>query len=212
MSEAIDKLKAAVIEGLAEDADSATREALGNNTDPQDLISQAIIPAMQVVGARFEEGEYYLPEMMAAAMAAQECLAQLRPLLAETGVKPRATAILGTVKGDLHDIGKNLVGMMWEGAGFQVIDLGADVPAQKFIDEINKGQAQLVGLSALLTTTMPMMQVIIDEIKSAGVRDRVKIMIGGAAVTGDYAQQIGADGHAPDASSAVRAATELLQL
>jgi methylmalonyl-CoA mutase cobalamin-binding domain/chain len=136
----------------------------------------------------------------------------LRPLLAETGAKPVAKVVIGTVKGDLHDIGKNLVAMMWEGAGFEVVDLGPDVPGEKFIAEINKGEVELVGMSALLTTTMPMMQTILGEMESAGVRSRVKVMVGGAGVTQEFADEIGADGFAPDASAAVRVAKNLLEI
>ncbi len=167
---------------------------------------------MQVVGDRFERGEYFLPEMMAAAIAARGILGQLRPRLAASHAEPVAKVVIGTVKGDLHDIGKNLVAMMLEGAGFEVIDLGPDVPAEKFISAIQEHSPQLVGMSALLTTTMPMIRTILRAISEAGVRDQVKVLIGGAAVTEAYAEEIGADGYAQDAGAAVRKAKQLLAI
>ena len=205
-------LHQAIIDGNATTSRSLLEKALVENCDAQAIIDDTIIPAMTVVGDNFEKGDYFLPEMMASALATQACMEILRPMLSDSGAEPMAKTIIGTVKGDLHDIGKNLVGMMWEGAGFEVIDLGPDVPADKFIAEIRKGEAKLVGLSALLTTTMPMMRTIINEIETSGVRDLVKIMVGGAGVTQEYADQIGADGYAPDASSAVRKARELLEI
>ncbi|MBZ0288736.1 MAG: cobalamin-dependent protein, partial [Anaerolineae bacterium] len=157
-----------------------------------------------------ESGEFFLPEMMAAAVGTQGVMKLLRPKLVESGIQPAGTAVIGTVKGDLHDIGKNLVAMMWEGAGFTVIDLGPDVSADRFIQAIRDNQPQLVGLSALLTTTMPMMRKIIQAIEDAGLRDRVKIIIGGAGVTQAFANQVRADGYAPDAGAAVRKAKELI--
>jgi methylmalonyl-CoA mutase cobalamin-binding domain/chain len=167
---------------------------------------------MEVVGNNFECGDYYLPEMMASAIATRGIMNLLRPKLTETGAEPVAKAALGTVKGDLHDIGKNLVGMMWEGAGFQVIDLGPDVPPEKFIAAIKDENVDLIGMSALLTTTMPMMGTTIKAITAAGVRDRVKIMVGGPGTNEQFAREIGADGYAPDASVAVRKAKELLKV
>jgi len=165
---------------------------------------------MDVVGQLFEEGEYFLPEMMAAALGTRGIMDILSPYLTEAGTEPVGKAILATVKGDLHDIGKNLVGMMLEGAGYEIIDLGVDVPPEKFIEAIQKSDAQLVGLSALLTTTIPMIGNTVRAMESAGVRDQVKVMVGGAGVTQEYADSIGADGYAPDASAAVRKAKELL--
>jgi uroporphyrinogen decarboxylase len=204
------ELSESVISGNKTTARDAAEMALAEEIEPQYIIDEAIIPAMTEVGSRFENGEYFLPEMMASAIATQECMRLLRPLLAETGAKPVAKVVIGTVKGDLHDIGKNLVAMMWEGAGFEVVDLGPDVPGGKFIAEIKKGEVELVGMSALLTTTMPMMRTILGEMESAGVRDRVKVMVGGAGVTQEFADEIGADGFAPDASAAVRVARNLL--
>jgi 5-methyltetrahydrofolate--homocysteine methyltransferase len=178
----------------------------------EQILHEALIPAMTEVGCLFEAEEFYVPEMLVSAKAMQSGLKTLKPLLAvqekNSGqAKPRA--VLGTVKGDLHDIGKDLVIMMLEGAGFEVKDLGVDVPPEKFIEEVNNG-AQLVGLSAMLTTTMPNMKVTIDAMKDAGVREKVKVIVGGAPLTQSYAEHIGADGFAKDASSAVRSAKELI--
>lgn len=206
------ELGEAVISGNKTNARDSAEKALAQEIEPQQIIDDAIIPAMSEVGSRFESGEFFLPEMMASAIATQECMGLLRPLLAETGAKPVAKVVIGTVKGDLHDIGKNLVAMMWEGAGFEVVDLGPDVPGDRFIAEINKGEVELVGMSALLTTTMPMMRTILGEMESAGVRGRVKVMVGGAGVTQEFADEIGADGFARDASAAVRVAKNLLEI
>lgn len=203
-------LSEAVISGNRTTAREALEKTLEENIEPQIIIDDIIIPAMSEVGNRFENGEYFLPEMMASALATQACMNVLRPLLAETGAEPVAKVAIGTVKGDLHDIGKNLVAMMWEGGGFDVVDLGPDVPAERFIAEIKKGEVELVGMSALLTTTMPMMRTIIDELETAGVRDMVKVMVGGAGVTQEFADDIGADGFAQNASAAVREAKNLL--
>jgi 5-methyltetrahydrofolate--homocysteine methyltransferase len=166
---------------------------------------------MNRVGELFEAREYFVPEMLVAARAMQAGLDLLRPLLVASGVKPLARVVMGTVKGDLHDIGKNLVCMMLEGAGFEVIDLGADQSPENFLQALDKN-VQLLGMSALLTTTMPNMKVTIEALEEAGIRDRVKVMVGGAPVTEAWACEIGADGYAPDAASAVRAAKQLLGL
>jgi 5-methyltetrahydrofolate--homocysteine methyltransferase len=165
---------------------------------------------MTEVGRRFTIGDYYVPEMLVAARAMKEALKILKPRLVADKVEPIGKVILGTVKGDLHDIGKNLVAMMMEGAGFQVIDLGTDVDENKFIEAVKKHQPQIVGFSALLTTTMPMMKTIMEAFKAAGVRDKVKVMIGGAPVTQSYADEIGADAFAPDAATAATRARELI--
>jgi uroporphyrinogen decarboxylase len=212
ISETLLDLQDAVIAGNAKDAVKAARQALDEGSTPQAVISDGIVPAMSEVGYRFETAEYFLPEMMAAAIAARGILDLLRPRLAASHVEPAGRVVLGTVKGDLHDIGKNLVGMMLEGAGFEVVDLGADVPADKFVAAINEHRPQLVGMSALLTTTIPMMRTILKALGEAGVRDQVKVLVGGAAVTQDFADEIGADGYAQDAGAAVRKAKELLVL
>jgi 5-methyltetrahydrofolate--homocysteine methyltransferase len=210
MTEILGELQDQVIEGATAQVIGLTEQALRGGVAAGTILNEALIPAMNAVGELFESGEYYLPEMMAAAQAMQASLKLLRPLLAETGLRPVAKAILGTVQGDLHDIGKNLVGTMLEGAGFEIVDLGADVPAEQFIEAIKTSGAQIIGLSALLTTTMPMMRIIIEAIEEAGLRSGVKIIIGGAPVTQTYADEIGADGYAPDASSSVRMTRQLL--
>ena len=211
-SEALTTMMEAIINGNAAGAAEAARTLLDEGMEPQTLISRGVVPAMEIVGENFETGEYFLPEMMAAALSTRAVLDHLRPLLSETGAEPVARAVIGTVKGDLHDIGKNLVGMMLEGAGFEVIDLGPDVPAEKFIAAIRDHEPHLIGMSALLTTTMPMMRTIITALEEAGVREKVKVMVGGAGVNQDFSDQIGADGFAPDASSAVRKAKEMLAI
>jgi len=199
----------AVIQGDAGAVEQGVRAALEAGVPADKILSEALIPAMAEVGRLFEAQEYYVPEMLISAAAMQAGVNVLRPLLVETGAKPTGKVVLGTVKGDLHDIGKSLVGMMMEGAGFQVIDLGVDVNADRFIEAIRDG-AQLIGMSAMLTTTMPNMKTIIDGIKAAGLRDRVKVIVGGAPLNQTYAEQIGADGYAPNASAAARLARELL--
>ena len=199
----------AVVNGEVEAVAESVQTALAQSIPAEKILNEALIPAMAEVGRLFEAQEYYVPEMLVSARAMQGGLNILRPLLVASGMKPAGKVILGTVKGDLHDIGKNLVMMMLEGAGYQVIDLGVDVPPDKFTQAAQEG-AQLIGMSAMLTTTMPNMKVTIDALKEAGVRDRIKIMVGGAPLTQAYAEQIGADGYAADASAAVRKAKDLL--
>lgn len=199
----------AIIDGKREAAVEATKQAIEAKTPPQDIITDGLIAGMAVVGDRFKKNEYYVPEVLIAARAMHASLDLLRPLLAESGVQPVAVAAIGTVKGDLHDIGKNLVAMMLEGAGFQVQDLGVDVKPETFVQAAQDG-ANVICLSALLTTTMPAMGDTIKALESAGVRSKVKIMIGGAPVTQSYADEIKADGYAPDAATAVDKAKELL--
>ncbi|MBN2470275.1 MAG: corrinoid protein [Anaerolineae bacterium] len=203
-------MKEAIIGGNAPVALEAAKKALADGVTPDVLINEIVIPAMEIVGSKFETGEYFLPEMMASAVGTKGVMTLLRPLLAETGVEPVARAVIGSVKGDLHDIGKNLVAMMWEGGGFEVTDLGPDVAPEKFVAAIEEQNAQLVGMSALLTTTMPMMSKTIKAIEEAGLRDRVKIMVGGPGVNATFVQDIGADGYAPNASVATSRAKELL--
>lgn len=202
-------LQKAVIEGEVRTAVSAAREALDAGLQPVDLISQGIGPAMAEVGKLFEEGEYFVPELLMAARATKEIFVILRPLLAQSGAEPMAHVILGTVQGDLHDIGKNLVAAMLEGGGFEVTDLGVDVPPEKFIEAVKKKPVQIVGLSALLTTTMPAMKNTIEAFRNAGIRDQVKIMVGGAPVTKSYAESIGADGYSETAAASVDLARRL---
>jgi 5-methyltetrahydrofolate--homocysteine methyltransferase len=184
--------------------------ALTAGVTAEDILHKGLIAAMDEVGRLFELGEYYVPEMLISARAMQVALKILKPMLAETGVEPMGKVIIGTVKGDLHDIGKNLVGMMLEGAGFQINDLGSDVTAEQFVEAVQNG-GNIVGLSALLTTTMPSMEATIKALDVAGLREQVKIIVGGAPVTPDYAQQIGADGYAADASRAVTLAKSLVK-
>jgi len=189
--------------------DGVTR-ALAQNIPPADILNKAMIEAMGQVGKLFEDGEYFVPEMLIAARAMQSGLGILKPRLVEADVKSAGKVVAGTVKGDLHDIGKNLVTMMLEGAAFEIIDLGTDVSPEKFVEAVRETGAQIVALSALLTTTMPSMKETIEALKAAGLRQNVKIMVGGAPLTPEYAHEIGADGFAPDASRAVATAKQLL--
>jgi 5-methyltetrahydrofolate--homocysteine methyltransferase len=204
------ELKALVIQGRVHEARTVAEKGIDGGIGADALIQRALIPAMSVVGERFERMEYFLPEMLAAATAMQSCMELLRPLLVGTEVSAAATVVLGTVQGDLHDIGKDLVGMMLEGAGFDVVDLGVDVAPDRFVEAIGACCAAVLGMSALLTTTMPMMHQTIERLEEAGVRDQVKVIVGGAAITQAYADEIGADAYAPDASVAVRRTQFLL--
>jgi 5-methyltetrahydrofolate--homocysteine methyltransferase len=206
----LENLAESVITGNAAKAEELTLTALGEGHSPEKILNQGLIAAMEVVGTKFRNNEFYVPEMLIAARAMKMGIKVLRPKLVETGVKPIGRFVIGTVKGDLHDIGKNLVSMMMEGAGFEVIDLGVDVPADKFVAAVKEHQPQIVGLSALLTTTMLNMKDTISALQSAGIRDGVKIVIGGAPVTPQYADEIKADGYAADAASAVDLAKSLL--
>ena len=199
----------AVISGKRDDAAQMTQAAVDEGVSVADIINEGLIAGMSVVGAKFKNNEFYVPEVLIAARAMHAGMDIIKPLLAESGIQPRGTVAIGTVKGDLHDIGKNLVAMMLEGGGYEVIDLEVDVSPEKFVEVVNDG-VQVIALSALLTTTMPSMKDTIDALAEAGVRDKVKIMIGGAPVTQNYADEVGADGYAPDAASAVDLAAELL--
>jgi 5-methyltetrahydrofolate--homocysteine methyltransferase len=198
-----------VIEGQAPAVVAGVQAALAEGTAADAILNQALIAAMDEVGRRFEEGDFFVPEMLIAARAMQMGLNVLKPHLADTDVKSAGKVAIGTVKGDLHDIGKNLVGMMLEGAGFEVNDLGTDVAPEAFVQAAKEG-AQVIGMSALLTTTMSNMQRTLHALQEAGLRDRVKVVIGGAPVTEDYAKKIGADAYAPDASSATRVVRQLV--
>jgi 5-methyltetrahydrofolate--homocysteine methyltransferase len=200
----------AVLNGDAKKADAEVAAALAANTPPEDILYKACIPAMEEVGRLFEEGEKFVPEMLISARAMQAAMNLLKPRLAEANIKTLGKVVVGTVAGDLHDIGKNLVGMMLEGSGFEVIDLGTDVGPQKFVDAVREHGPEVIGMSALLTTTMPSMGATIEALTEAGLRDQVKVLIGGAPITQDFADKIGADGFAPDASSATRKAKALL--
>ncbi|MEJ2702948.1 MAG: corrinoid protein, partial [Sedimentisphaerales bacterium] len=185
-----------------------TKTALQEDTTPKEILDEGLIAGMDIVGARFKKNEVYIPEVLIAARAMKMAMEILEPELIKAGVEPVGRLLIGTVQGDLHDIGKNLVAMMLKGAGFDVIDLGVDVKPEKFVEQVKTSKAQLIGMSALLTTTMPGMEKTIKVLKDAGVP--VKVMIGGAPVTQDYASKIGADGYAPDAASAVDLAKSLV--
>jgi 5-methyltetrahydrofolate--homocysteine methyltransferase len=200
----------AVLNGDAKKAEAEVKVALDANTPPGDILHKACIPAMGEVGRLFEEGEKFVPEMLISARAMQSAMNLLKPHLAEGDVSTTGKVVIGTVAGDLHDIGKNLVGMMLEGSGFEVIDLGTDVSPQQFVDTVKENQPDMIGMSALLTTTMPSMGATIEALKEAGLREQVKVMVGGAPITQDFAEKIGADGFAPDASSAARKAKEMV--
>lgn len=204
------EMQDALIAGNAAKVKELAESAVAEGVSAVDILNQGLIPGMAVIGERFKKNEVYVPEVLIAARAMKTGLAVVKPLLAESNVEPIGKVVIGTVKGDLHDIGKNLVAMMLEGAGFEVIDAGVDVPPEKFASLAKETNAKLIGLSALLTTTMPAMKDTLDRLEADGLRDEVKVMIGGAPVTQKYADEIGADGYAPDASSAVDLAKDLL--
>jgi 5-methyltetrahydrofolate--homocysteine methyltransferase len=197
------KLYEAVVSGDAKTTQAITQQALAEGVDPLKLVNEHMVPAMDEVGRRFEANEYFVPELLISARAMKGALELIRPLLVARGDKPVGRVAIGTVKGDLHDIGKNLVASLLEGGGFEVIDLGVNVPPEKFIATVNEKQANIVAMSALLTTTMPAMKTTIDALKQAGVRDKVKVLIGGAPITQKYADEIGADGYSENAVGAV---------
>jgi len=197
-----------VIDGNAEAVTALTSQAIAEGISADELLNQALIPAMTEVGGRFERHEFYVPEMLIAARAMKHGVEVLRPLLVEAGTKPVGTVVMGTVAGDLHDIGKNLVVMMLEGTGFRVVDLGVDVSADAFVQAVREHSPQILGMSALLTTTMLAMRATIEALNESELRDQVLVMVGGAPLTQSFADEIGADLYAPDASSAARKAKE----
>jgi 5-methyltetrahydrofolate--homocysteine methyltransferase len=205
----LNDLTAAVAAGKRTDTVRLTQELLAAGTLPQAVVEQGLVPGMAIVGERFKKNEIFVPEMLVAARAMKEALKLLEPLLAQAGIKPKYTAIIGTVQGDLHDIGKNLISMMWRGANFAVVDLGTNVSPEKYLAAAQEHKAHLVGLSALLTTTMPAMKETVRAIKAAGLSG-TKIMIGGAPITQEFADDIGADGYAADAGTAVDVAKQLV--
>ena len=198
----LEEISENLIKGKANEVKDLVQKALDDGMAPEQVLNQGLLSGMSVVGERFKKNEVYVPEVLIAARAMKAGTAVLKPLLADTGIKPTGTVVLGTVKGDLHDIGKNLVGMMLEGAGFQVVDLGTDVPSEKFVEGARENKAEIIAASALLTTTMTGMKDIVEKVKASDMGDQVKIMIGGAPVTQSYCDEIGADGYAPDAASA----------
>jgi 5-methyltetrahydrofolate--homocysteine methyltransferase len=205
----LEKISEELQNGNFVDVPRLTQEALDRGIAPAVILSDALVAGMDVVGEKFRRDELFMPEVLIAAKAMQAAMTVLRPKLIETGAKTAGTIVIGTVQGDLHDIGKNLVGMLFEGAGYQVIDLGVDVTPARFIEAVKTQRPEIVGLSALLTTTMPRMREVIESLLEAGLRGRVKVMVGGAPVTDKFARDIGADGYTPDAASAVEMARAL---
>jgi len=201
-----------LIKGKAPEVKELVQKALNEGVDVEKVLNEGLVVGMSIVGEKFKKNEFYIPEVLIAARAMKAGMQILRPILAEKNIKGVGTVVLGTVRGDLHDIGKNLVAMMLEGAGFEIIDLGVDVSPEKFIETAKEKKADLVGLSALLTTTMPSMKDVVKAVGDSGLKDKVKVMIGGAPLTQSYADEIGADGYAPDAASAVDEAKQLLGL
>ncbi len=199
----------AIIAGKRREIPELVQQCLAAGESAKAIVENRLVPGMAIVGEQFKRNEIFVPEMLIAARAMKEALKILEPQLVAAGVKPEHTAVIGTVEGDLHDIGKNLVAMMWKGANMEVIDLGVNVPPAKFVDAVKQHQPKLLGLSALLTTTMPAMRETVKAVRAAGLP--VKVVIGGAPITLEYAREIGADGYAPDAGSAVDAAMALLQ-
>lgn len=210
MDELLSDIRQGILDGNAPLVKRKVQEAIDANLPAATIMNDGMVAAMQEVGRLFEEGEYFVPEMLIAARAMKEGLTLIRPLLKEADVKPAGRVVACTVRGDLHDIGKNLVCMMLEGAGFEIVDLGVDVAPDKIVETVQAGGIDIVALSALLTTTMPHMGDVIKALDSAGLRDGVKVIVGGAPVTDVFAKQIGADGFAPDASQAATLAKSLM--
>ena len=211
MHDLLQGIHQSIIEGNQRTTTETVQAALDASLAPETILKEGMISAMAEVGQLFEEGEYFVPDMLLSARAMQSGLALLKPYLAQAEVKSMGRVAIGTVQGDWHDIGKNLVAIMLEGAGFEITDLGTDVPPEKFVQSIGQGDFDILAMSALLTTTMTNMQATIQALQEAGLRDRIKIIIGGAPVTESYARQIGADGYAPDASRAVGLAKSMLE-
>ena len=208
--ELLQKISEELQKGNYEEVPKLVQEALNANIPPSKILSDGLVAGMDVVGEKFRRDEFFMPEVLISARAMQAGMNILRPKLIETGAKLAGKIVLGTVKGDLHDIGKNLVGMLMEGAGFQVIDLGIDVPSERFVEAVKMNRPNILGLSSLLTTTMPKMKEVIESLVEAGVLGRVKVMVGGAPVTEKFAKDVGADAYAPEAASAVEKARELI--
>jgi 5-methyltetrahydrofolate--homocysteine methyltransferase len=210
MNPKLESVYQAILTGARDQAAEATQSVVDDGLDATVILNDGLIAAMAEVGRLFENNEYFVPEMLISARAMQAALGIIRPLLVDADVKPVGKMVVGTVQGDLHDIGKNLVAMMVEGAGFEIIDLGTDVEPDAFVEAVRDSKAELVGLSALLTTTLPMMEKTIQALTEAGLRDEVKVMIGGAPATPDLAEKIGADAFAADASQAATLARKLV--
>jgi 5-methyltetrahydrofolate--homocysteine methyltransferase len=207
----LEQIAEQLIKGKANDVKALVTQALAEKVSPADILNKGLIAGMSVVGERFKNNEIYVPEVLIAARAMKAGSEILKPLLAAAGVKPMGKVVIGTVKGDLHDIGKNLVAMMMEGAGFQIIDQGVDVSVEKFINAARENQAQIIAASALLTTTMTGMKDLVEAVRASDIGDAVKVLVGGAPVTQAYCEEIGADGYAPDAASAADLAKAFLK-
>jgi 5-methyltetrahydrofolate--homocysteine methyltransferase len=209
MSTLLEQMKKDLYDGKADKVKAATKKALTDGMPPQDILNSGLIAGMDIVGRDFKAGDLFIPEVLLSAKAMHAGLEVLRPLLAGSRGATMGKIVIGTVQGDMHDIGKNLVSMMLEGAGFEITDLGIDTSPAKFVEAVRAQNAQIVGMAAMLTTTMPVMKTIIEELTKAGLREQVKVLIGGAPVTSAFAKQIGADAYAPDAASAVEVARQL---
>lgn len=205
-----EKFHTALSEGKVDEVRQLTQAALNSGESPERVLKDGLIQGMERIGVRFKNGEIYIPEVLIAARAMHAGLAVLKPVLSKSSTAMTGKVVIGTVKGDLHDIGKNLVAMMLEGGGFEVMDLGTDVSPEKFVESLKQSQAQIVGMSALLTTTMGQMKATIQAMEAAGLRNKVKVLVGGAPVTERFAKEVGADGYAPDAASAVDLAKSFL--
>ncbi len=208
----IDKIIEGIIQGKAQEVATLTRKAVDVGGDVRKILYQGLIEGMNIVGEAFRKDDLFIPEVLMSAKAMKAGLEVIKPILAKGEIEALGTVVLGTAKGDLHDIGKNLVGMLLEGAGFNIVDLGVDVPPEKFLQEVERANAQVLAISALLTTTMPAMAQVIRVLEERNMRTRVKVIIGGAPVTHEYAREIGADGYAPDAVLAVERVKEMLQI
>ena len=204
------EIQDAVLRGDVTAVETLVEQAVTEGATPQHIVTEGLVPAMAEVGARFERAEFFVPEMLIASRAMQAGLGALRPLMVDEQLTPVGRVVMGTVQGDMHDLGKNLVCTMLEGAGFEIVDLGADVAPEKFVAALRQAKTDVVGMSALMTTTMPAMERTMDALAEAGLLDGVKVLVGGAPLSQEYCDQIGADGYAPDASAAVRKASDLV--
>ena len=209
MSTLLEQMKKDLYDGKADKVKAATKKALADGMPPQDILNNGLIAGMDIVGKDFKAGDLFIPEVLLSAKAMHAGLQVLRPLLAGSGSSTMGKIVIGTVQGDMHDIGKNLVSMMLECAGFEITDLGIDTAPAKFVEAVRAKNAQIVGMAAMLTTTMPVMKTVIEELSKAGLREKVQVLVGGAPVTAAFAKQIGADAYAPDAASAVEVARQL---
>jgi 5-methyltetrahydrofolate--homocysteine methyltransferase len=209
--EILKTLVEAIVGGDAETVKSMTEQAVGQNISAEDILNQGLVSGMNIVSEQFKNNEIFIPEVLVAARAMKAGMFIIRPLLAEANVQSQGKVVIGTVGGDLHDIGKNIVAMLLEGAGFEIVDLGADVPKEKFLESVEKEKPDIVGMSALLTTTMVFMKDMVSALEEAGLKDKTKVIIGGAPITHSYADEIRADGYAPDAASAVDLVKNLLK-